>query len=563
MFLPVRWWFLHVCTFALALSRIAVCEPASAQMKCLSSPVVLSIGDGNDLVLSAELPDAPTAELKRITTPPFDANRLLLFSGANNEGMTDHVEISLVYTAFYTLQARRDSSGAPENSITLGGVSYPERYHWAGLIAQSFFFHSVEATFRIASDDQIRYLVAKKPFWHDYFASLKQFNMRRWNDGDNFLVNYVGHPMQGSISAFIEIQNSPTDRTLELSATDEYWMSRFKGFLWATVYSTYSEISPLGEAGIGNAGGWTYPIANCHRPCPNWDAKAMHYTNNTGWVDFIITPTVGMLWVLAEDTLDRYVSDRIQGTDQSHILPKIIRGSLNPSRSFANAMRLKLPWYRDFQHGELAKRYRPGIHMLRADDESTKRQQLPAFSFAAHYRSIPLGTSTKSCVFCNHGSGFEADYAISPWLSISIGLDRQQGLSSKSSNADGTAVLAGFGVRLVHDRPHNTFMFAIRPGFVLDTVRTPAHVDSASGNYIATKNYGIQHTAATLLFANDYKITRNFAVRSSIGATVVRYPSARTDPAYVGKAPYLNWLSPSNYANRTTWIWQTGPVIRF
>ena len=63
----------------------------------------------------------------------------------------------------------------------------------------------------------------------------------------------------------------------------------------------------------------------------------MHYTNNTGWVDFITTPTVGMLWVLAEDTLDRYISDCIQGTDQIYMLLKIVRGSVNPSRTFAAA----------------------------------------------------------------------------------------------------------------------------------------------------------------------------------------------------------------------------------
>jgi len=414
----------------------------------------------------------------------------------------------------------------------------------------------------MASDDQIRYLVAKKPFWHDYAASMRQFNMRRWNDGDNFLVNYVGHPMQGAVAAYIEIQNSPTDRELEISATHAYWMSRFRGFLWATAYSTHSEISPLGEAGIGNEGGWTYPVGGkCHRPCPEWNPH-WHYTNNTGWVDFIITPTVGMLWVLAEDTLDRYVSDRVQGMDQNRIFPKILRGSINPSRTFANAMRLKKPWYRDFQHDERAERYRSGIHMLRGDDE-TPRLQRPRFSIAGHFRSMPLGTYTNSCCFSGHGGGFEADYYITPWLAASFALDQQQGLSDKNATQDGTALFTGFGIRLVHDRPHNTFSVAIRPGMVLDSVVIPAHVQVPTGNYVAEKSYGMYHTAATVLFANDYKITRNLAIRSSIGATVVRYPTPVKDPPWVGKVPYLSWLSPNNYTNHTTWIWQGGPVLRF
>jgi hypothetical protein len=40
----------------------------------------------------------------------------------------------------------------------------------------------------------MRYLTADKPFWHDYIASLKQWNMHRWSDGDDFLVAYVGPP---------------------------------------------------------------------------------------------------------------------------------------------------------------------------------------------------------------------------------------------------------------------------------------------------------------------------------------------------------------------------------
>jgi hypothetical protein len=115
---------------------------------------------------------------------------------------------------------------------------------------------------------------------------MRHFNMGRWNDEDNFLTNYVG-------------------RQQEISATHDYWVSRFKGFFWATVFSTHSEISPLGEAGIGNEGGWTYPIGDCHRPCTQYNPRTWKTTNNTGWVDFIVTPTLGSAWMVAEDTIDR------------------------------------------------------------------------------------------------------------------------------------------------------------------------------------------------------------------------------------------------------------------
>jgi hypothetical protein len=290
----------------------------------------------------------------------------------------------------------------------------------------------------------------------------------------------------------------------------------------------------------------------------------MHYTNNTGWADFIITPTVGSLWVLAEDTLDRYVSDRVQGTDQLRLFPKVLRGTLNPSRTFANAMRLKMPWYRDFQHDEVAERYRPGIHFLRAD-ESRLSRELPRFSIAGHYLSTPMGTYLKSCVLCfaGYGGGFEFDYAITSWLSASFAMDKLEGLSVTNATVPGAASVTGFGIRLVHDRPYNTLSLVIRPGFVVDKVEIPARADAPRNGSIAGKSYGTRHTAATLLLANDYKINRNFAIRSSFGATVVRYPSIVRDPPDVGQVPYLSWLSQDNYANHATLILQGGPVFHF
>lgn len=142
-------------------------------------------------------------------------------------------------------------------------------------------------------------------------------------------------------------------------------------------------------------------------------------------------------------------------------------------------------------------------------------------------------------------------------------MDKQQGLSNRNATVDGTAVFTNFGVRLVHDRPHNTFSVGVLPGFVMDDFVVPAHVDVLKNTYVEKKSYGMQHTAATLLFSNDYKITRKFAIPSSLGATVIRYPSNIKDPPYVGKIPYLSWLSPKNYSNHTTWVWQGGPVIHF
>ena len=545
------------------------------QTKSESSPPVASTH------ADATLPDAP----RRTPATPatFDSLRLTVSDSFEEDGDSRTAiksEVSLNTATFASLEnvvRGRKKSGSSTRSASEQNLDEPwsyERYHWRGLIAQSLFFSAVEGSFRIADDDQIRALIAKKPFWHDYFASMRQFNMGRWNDGDDFLTNYVGHPMQGAVSAFIEIQNDPVGRQQKIGATRDYWNSRFKGFLWAMAYSVHSEISPFGEAGIGNEGGWTYPIGECKRPCAQYNPKTWKYTNNTGWVDFIITPTVGSLWMLAEDTLDRYISDRVQGFDRSAILPKILRGTINPSRTMANAMRFKAPWYRDFQHGLPSNHQRNGIHMLASEEENERVRTMRRFSVSAHYRSTPLGSS-KLCQICtaSPGSGFEADYAITRWISASVSLDTQQGLltpkvllpgqASSSAEASGSTLIAAFGVRLVHDRPQNTFSLAIRPGVVIDRVQVPVNVHTVNGSYTGSMGFTTTHSAATLLLSNDYKINRTIALRSSFGATVTRYRSPVRDPDGIGKPPYLSFLSHENFTNRTTWVWQGGPVIHF
>jgi hypothetical protein len=159
----------------------------------------------------------------------------------------------------------------------------------------------------MTADQSDRHKLLNKPYWSDYWASLQQFNMRRWSDGDSIKVNYIGHPMEGAIAGYIEVQNDPRGRELRISRNRRYWNSRFRAFLWATVYSTQWEISPIGETGIFNEGGFTYPI-RCKKNDVTCEATAK-YTNNTGWVDFIITPIAGTLWLLGEDTIDRFISD--------------------------------------------------------------------------------------------------------------------------------------------------------------------------------------------------------------------------------------------------------------
>jgi hypothetical protein len=522
-----------------------------------------------------ELPDAPPVSTLIDPIPPSSPVMQEMFRmlpaetdvdvPSGNAGIVfDGVNVGAAYTTFHHGLLRRSQpiqDPLPSDSSDDDPV-VEEGFHWRGLIAQSLLFNLVENSFRAASDDQIRTLLATKPFWHDYVASMRQFNMRRWNDGDDFLVNYVGHPMQGAVSGFIEIQNDPSGREQEMSATHAYWMSRFKAFLWATAYSTHSEISPLGEAGIGNEGGWTYPI-HCPTHCSE-PGTYKKYTNNTGWVDFVITPTVGSLWLLAEDTLDRFVSDRVQGGNRSRILHKILRGSLNPSRTMANALRFKAPWYRDFQHSpDLESGY--GVHVLPSDETMREEQDFRRFALMPYFTAMPLGTAGHPCTACiqNRGGGVEADFALTRWMAVSFAVSKQQDVMDNGPTTNGSTINTGFGIRLMHDRPNNTLSLAVRPGVVTERAAVPPSIGMIHNNNLKQSESSVTHAATTIMVSNDYKVSRMLAFRSSFGVTIARYRNPVQARQGVGKPPYLSWLSHDSFTNRPTWTCEIGPVFHF
>lgn len=462
------------------------------------------------------------------------------------------------------------------------------RYHWKGLLIQSFEFNVIENVFRVNSDDVLRALTANKPFWHDYFASMKQFNMGRWNDGDDFLVNYVGHPMQGAIGAYIEIQNSPTQSRIRWNQPG-YWNSRWKAFWWTTLYSTHSEISPLGEAGLGSEGGYTYD-SKCILHCNDTTyPPSTKYTNNTGWVDFIITPTVGMLWVFAEDFIDKDISDPIANHAAPDAWwPKVIRGGLNPSRTFANLLRAHKPWYRDYEHP--FSDFGPGVHFIKLEqatgdfDESGQRPW-PRIQIAPFFRRYETTITTATCTYCKRtvtGGGAEISAHLWRWLYADTEISRYPGASPYPSDRAGGDLLAGyFGFRGGVNTQNYALNLAVRPGF-----QQFNHAYLTSPEEIGTtpKTGTITHFAWNMSLTADYKISRNIAIRTGIETTLVRYRHACYDASGIGtpyplrwleqgtscgevpgigKPPYLTWLSHENFTNRGSWGYQIGPVFSF
>jgi hypothetical protein len=210
------------------------------------------------------------------------------------------------------------------------GIS-PTGFKWKSAILQSLIFIGVMHAFRMGTEPGSR-AELKGAFFPEYFDTIK--SLRGWRDGDPAYVNYLGHPFQGAVSGFIQIQNDPKGLREEFDLKSKsYWKSRLKAFGWATVVSTQFELGPLSEASLGNVG--LKPSKTSRHPM--------------GYVDLVVTPVVGTAWLVGEDLLDRYVISQIEGKIGRRLVKIVIRGLFNPTRSFANLYRRKWFWYRDYR----------------------------------------------------------------------------------------------------------------------------------------------------------------------------------------------------------------------
>ncbi|MCU1283897.1 MAG: hypothetical protein JWO13_247 [Acidobacteriales bacterium] len=226
-----------------------------------------------------------------------------------------------------------DHAGSP--AIERVPESRPsESFQWTPALRQSATLLAFQQGMMLGTDKWARYNLMHGRFFHDYFSSIK--GVTHWDDGDPVLDNYLGHPLQGAVSGYIQVQNDPKGRRLKFGKTSQYWKSRLKAMAWNAAYSTQFEIGPLSEASIENLGSYQYQ--NC---------ESCKMTNGAGYVDLVVTPLGGFGWMLAEDAMDRYVVERLETKLKPGFWRNLVRATLNPARIGANALRMKAPWYRD------------------------------------------------------------------------------------------------------------------------------------------------------------------------------------------------------------------------
>jgi hypothetical protein len=197
-----------------------------------------------------------------------------------------------------------------------------QSFHWSIAIKQSLLFLGVQHGYAMTQPKTRRDL--KGPFFKDYVSSVK--SLHGWEDGGRFFTNYVAHPMQGSLLGFIQIQNDPKGMNLSYGESHAYWRSRLKALAWSAAWSTQFEIGPVSQASIGNVG--------------------LH--GKQTYIDLVVTPIAGFGLLVMEDFVDKHLIHRIERRSSGHFYIKVAsRVFLNPTRSVANLLRFKAPWYRD------------------------------------------------------------------------------------------------------------------------------------------------------------------------------------------------------------------------
>lgn len=421
-----------------------------------------------------------------------------------------------------------------------------EKFNFKGAFLQTFnenlFFH----IWRVAFDPGLRYNVAHKPFWHDYAASFKGYDMSNWGDGDDFVVNDIGHPLEGAVFARTFLQNSPRSQVM-IGKNRQYWMSRLKAMGWATIWSTQLELGPVSETSFGNQGGFTYvPGCGVYLFCLNNPEYRKPPTTNTGWTDFIVTPVIGTAWVVGEDLIDKYVVMPI-AVNHRIIGGRILRSALEPSRSFAAIFAGRFPWELPAPENNFVAYTPPRMQKQPTPD---LRPPVDRWEIGMQYTNLSLPVLSSECTAaCRKnlsGTGFNFDYNFTRGIAFDSTLNFMPGQQGSKAVMEGL-----FGLKMGARFQRFGIFGKVRPGFIY-------YQEARQGGGNMTPN-SLTRFAADLGGVFEYYPKRNSILRIDVGTTVVRYLSDHPDPKPFELGSSLStqyWVTQGNLQVATSYTYR-------
>jgi hypothetical protein len=228
------------------------------------------------------------------------------------------------------IEMTRQGTVREQGTLRIGSDAIPRAkeasVRWARVVGQILSFTAVQHGFRLTERKTRGELDG--PWFRDWFNSASSlFIEPTWSDGGGLFTNYVAHPMAGSVYAYIYRQNDPSDSTMVFGSGGGYIAHLAKASTVSALSSLHFEIGPFSEASLGNVG------MSPHR-------------SKMAWVDIIVTPALGAVWMAGEDALDRYVIERLERKINNTAFRILIRSFLNPTRSMANVVAGERPWTR-------------------------------------------------------------------------------------------------------------------------------------------------------------------------------------------------------------------------
>ena len=407
---------------------------------------------------------------------------------------------------------------------------------------ENLFFH----LWRVAFDPGLRYNSAHKPFWHDYAASFSGYDMSHWGDGDDFVVNDIGHPLEGAVFGRTFLQNSPRSQVI-IGKNRQYWISRLKAMAWATAWSTQLELGPISETSIGNQGGFTYvPGCGVWLSCLNNPQYPKPPTTNTGWTDFVVTPTIGTLWIIGEDTIDKYIVMPI-AVNHRILGGRILRSALEPSRSFAALFSGKYPWMLPAPEKNFVVSSKP-----RKQPAPDLRPKVDHFEIGTGYTNVSLPVLSDQCstVACRKSlsaAGLNFTYNLTRGIAFDSAVNFIPGQQGAKAMTEGL-----FGVKMGARFQHFGIFGKVRPGFI--------YYDQAMPGGGATAPSNLTRFATDLGGTVEYYPARNSTLRFDVGTTLVRYLTDHPDPK---PYPLGSWLSTQYWVTQGNFQVATSYTYRF
>ena len=525
-------------------------EKPVCRISCRFVPLALTLA-----YLSLAVATAQTGKLAPISDPgaPIDkANLLPSAEDYASAGPERHdLQPRLFASMSVGVSIRRDME--PAFAVPLVPVrilvslpAFPTpRFQLRSALRQEFEYLVVEHSFRLAQDAELRSKLAHDPFFHNWIVSFQGYDLKRWGDGDDFLVNDIAHPMQGSVAGWIYLQNSPEGSAASIGDDPRYWKSRLKAAAWAAAYEVQWKIGPLSETSIGNAGGWSY-VPNCGtKPsCLNNPAHNPA-TNNAGLSDWVMTPVGGFGWIVMEDTIDRFVVSKVGG--HSRVAGNILRSALEPTRNFAALFNGVLPWGRSYNEQRFV-RATPKLDDSAAEDNSswTKNRTY----IGTHFLNISLPQDHDGGLGSRHdsaGVGITYGFRFSQHLYFDSEVNHFTGNSSVGPTWEGL-----FGAKVGQQEEKWGLFAKTRPGFIY---YPHAWSGGENAHFTDLSRFAFDAGGVVELYPN-----RRSIIRIDIGTTLVRYLQDYPNPQV---SPIGSILSTDYYITQGNLQISAGYEFRF